>query len=121
MGEANQAKPHCREPRSACPVARSLDLIGDRWTLLVVRDMFFDKRRFNEFLDSPEGITTNILADRLKRLKTAGLVERKLYQEHPPRWEYRLTPKGAGLEAVMRTVADWAQTHLDEDLSLPHA
>ncbi len=110
-----------RRPRSSCPVGRALDLIGDRWTLLVVRDMCLGKRRFNEFLDAPEGITTNILADRLKRLEAAGLVERELYREHPPRWEYRLTPQGAGLESVMRSVTDWAQTHLDQTLSPPDA
>src|ERR1041384_2590702 len=81
--------------RSPCPIAGALDLIGDRWTLLVVRDLLlYDKRRFAEFLSSPEGIASNILADRLRRLERGGLVERRQYAARPPREEYHPTARG---------------------------
>ncbi len=97
--------------RSECPIACSLDLIGDRWTLLIVRDLFIGKHRFSEFLDSGEGIKTNILAERLKRLERAGLVERSLYQEHPPRYEYHLTEAGRELSPVVKAIYAWGRAN----------
>jgi DNA-binding HxlR family transcriptional regulator len=88
-------------------VACSLELIGDRWTLLVIRDLFAGKRRYGEFLSSPEGIPTNILAERLKRLESAGLVASALYSQHPPRYEYELTARGRALMPVLDAVAIW--------------
>ncbi len=93
--------------RSVCPVANSLDVIGDRWTLLVIRDLFAGKHRFGEFLSSPEHIPTNILAERLKRLEAAGLVAAKPYSERPPRFEYHLTDRGKALGPVVDAVATW--------------
>ena len=93
--------------RSFCPVACSLDLIGDRWTLLVIRDLFHGKTRFGDFLSSPEHIPTNILAERLKRLETAGLVEVVPYSKRPPRFEYHLTQRGGELEPVVDALATW--------------
>ena len=98
--------------RSDCPVACSLDLIGDRWTLLVVRDLFFGKRRFAEFMASREGIKTNILAERLKRLERGGLIERVPYQNRPPRFEYRLTKPGRDLAPVIEAMATWGAANL---------
>lgn len=99
--------------RSVCPVANTLDLIGDKWTLLVVRDLLFlGKRQFGEFIQSPERIPSNILADRLKRLEKAGLVTRKPYQNRPVRHEYRLTPKGADLLPVLKEMVRWASRHI---------
>src|SRR6266700_6877802 len=95
------------ERRSSCPVSCTLDLIGDRWTLLVIRDLVFGKSRYGEFLASPEGVPTNILADRLARLEEAGIVTRKPYQENPPRHTYALTSKGAALRPVLGAVAAW--------------
>src|SRR5262249_7902411 len=91
--------------RSDCPVACTLDLLGDRWTLLVVRDLLRGKSRYGDFLASREGIPTNILAERLKRLQEAGVVDAAPYSEHPPRFEYRLTPKGLELAPVVRAMA----------------
>ena len=93
--------------RSLCPVACSLDVIGDRWTLLIIRDLFAGKRRYGEFLASPERIPTNILAERLKRLEGAGLVASRAYSEHPPRYEYELTERGRELMPVLDAVARW--------------
>src|SRR5215212_6145891 len=83
--------------RSACPVAGALDIVGDRWTLLVVRDLLRGKRRYGDLAASSEHIPTNILADRLRRLEQAGLVERRQYSARPPRYEYRLTRMGKDL------------------------
>src|SRR3954453_21555909 len=93
--------------RSTCPVAGTLDLIGDKWTLLVVRDLLRGRRRYGDLAASAERIPTNILADRLRRLEQAGLVERRLYSERPPRYEYRLTATGKGMGAGGRMLAGW--------------
>jgi DNA-binding HxlR family transcriptional regulator len=97
--------------RSRCPVACTLDLIGDRWTLLVVRDIVRGKRRFADFLASSERIPTNILANRLKRLQEAGIVVARRYSERPPRMEYELTPKGEDLRPVVREMVAWGIRH----------
>ena len=97
--------------RSRCPVACTLDVLGDRWTLLVVRDLMRGKRRFAEFVESSEHIPTNILADRLKRLVALGVVRSQRYSEHPPRLEYQLTAKGEDLRPVMRAMVDWGIKH----------
>lgn len=81
----------------ACPVAKSLDLVGDRWTLLLVRDMLRGARRFQDFQRSLPGIPPNILSDRLKLMDEHGLVTRRFYSDHPPRAEYVLTDKGREL------------------------
>jgi len=99
--------------RSPCPIGGALDLIGDRWTLLVMRDLlFYEKRRFADMLASPEGIASNILADRLERLERCGLIERRRYQDHPPREEYHATARGQDLVPVLRELTRWGQRHL---------
>jgi DNA-binding HxlR family transcriptional regulator len=98
--------------RSGCPIASTLDVLGDRWSLVIVRDMLTGKSRFQQFLASPERITTNILADRLAVLEAAGLVEKAAYQERPPRHDYRLTEAGVGLLPVLQRVCRWANRHL---------
>lgn len=97
--------------RSRCPVACTLDVLGDKWTLLVVRDILFGKQRYAEFLESPEGIPTNILAERLKRLTATGIVKARRYSLHPPRVEYSLTAKGEDLRPVMRAMVEWGVRH----------
>lgn len=94
--------------RSGCAVACTLDLIGDKWTLLVIRDLFFGKTRYKEFQESAEKIPTNILADRLQHLVKAGLVSRVPYQEHPVRYEYQLTETGRSLGPVLKAIVNWA-------------
>ena len=100
------------ERRSDCPIACSLDVIGDRWTLLVIRDLLRGKARFGEFLTSSESIPTNILTDRLKRLEEAGLVTTVRYSERPPRVEYRLTEEGRELTPVEQAIARWGLAHV---------
>jgi DNA-binding HxlR family transcriptional regulator len=104
---------HSRKPaRSGCPIASTLDLVGDRWSLVVIRDMLTGKSRFQQFLASPERITSNILADRLAMLEASGLVEKSAYQAHPPRYDYRLTAAGTGLLPVLQQVCRWANRYL---------
>src|SRR5262245_23211378 len=99
--------------RSRCPIANVLDLLGDRWTLLVVRDLLlFERHRFSEFAAAGETIPTNVLADRLERLRGARLVTRRRYQKHPPRYEYHLTRRGRDLGPVLREMGRWANRHL---------
>ncbi len=93
--------------RSVCPVACALDVIGDKWTLLVIRDLACGKRYFKEFSQSPERIATNILADRLERLIEHGLAEKYFVDDQAAREAYRLTAKGKTLEPVLRSIAEW--------------
>ena len=98
--------------RSPCPVANTLDLVGDRWTLLIIRDMARGKRTYGELAGSPEGIPTNILAERLKRLEEAGVVERAAYQERPTRYAYTLSAKGRDLEELLAAFRRWGKKHI---------
>ena len=103
----------CTARRSDCPIANALDLIGDKWTLLVIRDLLFlGNRRFGELLSAPEKIPTNILSDRLRRLEECGLVVKTAYRARPPRYEYGLTAKGADLFPVLRALAQWANQYI---------
>jgi DNA-binding HxlR family transcriptional regulator len=98
--------------RSNCPVACALDLAGDKWTLLVVRDLLRGRKTYGELAASPEGIPTNILADRLRRMEAGGLIEATAYQKRPVRYAYALTEKGRGLEAVLSALARWGKRHI---------
>jgi DNA-binding HxlR family transcriptional regulator len=98
--------------RSGCPIASTLDLVGDRWSLVIVRDMLTGKAKFGDFLASPERVPTNILTARLKRMEHAGLVEKKAYQSNPARYEYRLTGKGTALLPVLQDMCRWANAYL---------
>lgn len=99
------------ERRSECPISCSLDILGDRWTLLVLRDLLDGKRRFSELERSPEGIPTNVLADRLRRLTTTGIVSRT---PNPAtgRHEYEPTEMGWALRPVLLELAAWGNGHL---------
>lgn len=97
--------------QQACPIARSLDLLGDRWALLVVRDINRGQRKFAELLISLRGISPAMLSDRLKGLEAVGIVERSFYSEHPPRAEYVLTEKGQALTPVLAALRDWGDQY----------
>jgi DNA-binding HxlR family transcriptional regulator len=98
--------------RSPCAVASTLDLIGDKWSLLVVRDLLHGKRTYGELADSPEGIPTNILAERLKRLESAGIISSAAYQERPVRYAYTLTEKGVALGDVLLSLVRWGKEYI---------
>jgi DNA-binding HxlR family transcriptional regulator len=93
--------------RSPCPVAFSLDIFGDRWTLLVIRDLFFGRTRFKDFVASPEGIPTNILTDRLERLLARGIIEQIPAEDGTKRMAYRLTKKGKALGPILKAMRHW--------------
>jgi DNA-binding HxlR family transcriptional regulator len=93
-------------PRDSCAVAAALDPLGDRWTLLVLREAFFGVRRFEQLVENT-GAARNILTNRLGRLVDAGILEKRLYSERPPRHEYRLTEKGLDLWPVIISLARW--------------
>ena len=107
-----KAKKPATPRRSPCPVAGTLDIVGDKWTLLIVRDMRHGKRTYGELAASPEGIPTNILADRLRRLEDAGIVARDAYQQRPPRYAYTLTDKGRDLGELMLALVRWGKKHI---------
>jgi len=111
-GEASPAREgrDRHDRRSNCPVACSLDVLGDRWTLLIIRDLLLGKSRYSEFLASAEGIPTNILADRLRRLEQAGLILGSQYSGHSRRRAYTLTESGRALGVTIRALRDWGLT-----------
>jgi DNA-binding HxlR family transcriptional regulator len=95
-----------------CPVARTLDLIGERWTILILRDLFLQgPRRFQDFQESLRGVAPNTLSARLKALERNRLIARRLYSDHPPRLEYRLTERGKSLGPVVKAMRDWGRRH----------
>lgn len=107
-------KLRCDHDRSECPITNTLDLIGDKWTLLVIRDMLYlNKKTFNEFLESREGIATNILTERLKRLEEFGIITKKPYSASPLRYQYTLTPRGRDLKGVLLELVRWGNRHIE--------
>jgi DNA-binding HxlR family transcriptional regulator len=111
----NTDKPFIRSP---CAIANSLDIVGDKWSLLVVRDLLHGKRTYGELADSPERIPTNLLADRLKRLESAGIIVSTPYQQRPVRYAYTLTPKGKDLGGVLLAFVRWGKQHIPGTLAL---
>ena len=107
--------------RSSCPVAGTLDLLGDKWTLLVVRDLLLGRHTYKVLQNSPERIPSNILADRLKRLEREGIVRKALYQERPPRYDYHLTEKGLDLGPVLHAMLSWGSTYVPGTMSKEEA
>jgi len=98
----------------SCPVARTLDLIGERWTILLLRDLLLHgPRRFQDFAASLPGVAPNTLSARLKAMEDSGLVSRLLYNERPPRLEYVLTAKGKSLGPIVKAMREWGRKHLD--------
>ncbi len=94
-----------------CAIAATLEVVGDPWTLLILRDAFGGVKRFEQWQERL-GVARNVLAARLKSLVANGVMETQLYSEHPPRKEYLLTEKGRALRAVLLTMADWGDVHV---------
>ncbi|TMK35899.1 MAG: helix-turn-helix transcriptional regulator [Alphaproteobacteria bacterium] len=107
------ARPETSAPYDMrCPIARTLDIIGERWTILILRDLLIEgPRKFQDFQQSLAGISPNTLSARLKRLEESGVVERRFYEQHPPRAEYLLTAKGRALGPVLKALLDWGRSH----------
>jgi DNA-binding HxlR family transcriptional regulator len=95
-----------------CPVAKTLDVIGDRWSILLLREFFLHgDRRFQDFQEAFAALTPSVLSQRLKDLEANGIVESRLYSAHPPRLEYFLTPKGRALGPVLKEMRRWGEAH----------
>ena len=95
-----------------CPVARALEILGEKWTMLIIRDLYLDgPKKYQELLLSLEGISPNILSDRLKKLSDFEVVSKEIYSDHPPRYEYALTKKGEELQTVLKGLRDWGSRH----------
>ncbi|NKB58052.1 MAG: transcriptional regulator [Alphaproteobacteria bacterium] len=95
-----------------CPVARTLDVIGEKWTILILRDLLIDgPRKFQDFEKSMPGIAPTTLSARLKTLQASDIIESRLYSNHPPRAEYSLTQKGKSLGKIVGAMRDWGVRH----------
>ncbi len=103
--------------RSECPISCTLDVVGDKWTLLVLRDLLDGKTRFSEFERSPEGIPTNILTERLRRLEAHGLVERR--KGSGRRHHYAVTDEGVAFRPTLLALADWGNRFVDDTWKPP--
>ena len=105
-----------RQRRSGCPISIALELLGDAWSLLIVRDLMFKERRtFNDFLTGGEGIASNILADRLRKLEDAGILDKHRDASDARRFVYRLSPKGIDLAPVLIELVIWSARHETTD------
>ena len=99
--------------RSSCPIARTLDLFGDKWTLVIMRDaLFFECRTYADFAKCSENIPTNLLAERLKRLVAIGMLEKIAYQTKPTRFDYVPTTLGQSLRPILQAILNFGQAHL---------
>jgi DNA-binding HxlR family transcriptional regulator len=95
-----------------CPVARALDVIGERWSLLILRDLFRKgPLRFQELEQGLPGVAPNTLSARLKALEAQGVIATRLYEQHPPRYQYLLTDKGKALGPVLKALRVWGETY----------
>ncbi len=103
--------PRTYDTQQACPIARTLDIVGDRWTLLLIRDLRRGHTKFADLLTSLRGISPTVLSERLQSLERDGMVERRLYSEHPPRAEYALTEKGNSFAPVLQAFYAWGTEH----------
>ncbi len=106
-----------KKMRSPCPITNTLDILGDKWTLLVIRDVFAGKGTYREFQNSPERIPTNILADRLKRLVGYGLLQKTPYQQRPVRYTYQLTAKGHLLKPLLKEMLLWGKNNIADTVA----
>jgi DNA-binding HxlR family transcriptional regulator len=97
-----------------CNIAETLNIIGDRWTMLVLHEILIGNTTFNEIKKALNGISSNLLSDRLKHLEQSGLIVTTLYSEHPPRYKYTLTDSGRALEGVFHSLILWGRDHLDK-------
>jgi DNA-binding HxlR family transcriptional regulator len=105
-----------------CPIARTLEVIGERWSILVIRDLLLEgPRRFQDLQESLTGVAPTVLSDRLKTLEEHGIIRREFYSDHPPRAQYVLTPQGRELAPVLRSMAVWGAKHIGGQVRVVHS
>ena len=109
---AGAVEPQRRGYNHACLIAQTLDILGDRWTLLILRDLMAGLHRYNDILENCAGMSPNVLSDRLKRLEADGLVIRNYYKELPPRVEYTLTDMGWSVRPILQSLLEWGRNHV---------
>lgn len=107
-----------RGSRGRCSIAGALQIVGDQWTLVIIRDLLRGHTKFADLVAAPEGIARSVLSERLKLLEAEGIVERRFYSEHPPRAEYRLTRKGLALGPALGALARWGTRYLEHDSAI---
>ena len=105
--------------RSGCPIASVLDILGDKWSLVIIRSMVMGASSYSDFLCAPERISTNILAERLRRMEAAGLIEQSSIRRGATKGAYRLTSKGAALLPALQAIARWGEQHLPDRWKAP--
>lgn len=105
--------------RSGCPIASALDIVGDKWSLVLLRSMVVGATSYSDFLAAPEGISTNILSERLRRLEEAGLIVQRHRRRGSQRGAYALTERGAGLLPTLQELARWGEAHLPDRWTSP--
>jgi DNA-binding HxlR family transcriptional regulator len=99
-------------PDRYCPLARTLDIVGDRWSILILRDLVLDgPRKFSDLQEALSGISPNTLSSRLKTLEENGIVERRFYDQHPPRAEYVITSRGRELRPMLKNLREWGERY----------
>ena len=103
-----------KEELPSCPVAKTVELIGNKWKLLILRELLKETKRFSELHKAVEGISQKVLTDNLKKMEADGIVERIVYPEVPPRVEYKLTTLGESLRMIIDEMNRWGETYLKE-------
>jgi len=113
MAQRTELDPAKKTYNMPCVIAQTLDVLGDRWTLLILRDLMAGLHRYNDILESCAGMSPNVLSDRLKRLEAEGLVLRNYFKELPPRVEYTLTEKGWAVRPVLLSLLEWGRAYAE--------
>lgn len=101
--------------RANCPVERTLDVIGGRWKVLILRELFSGVKRFNELQRAVNGITQKMLTQQLREMESDGIVHREIYLQVPPKVEYSLTPVGESLKPIINAMHEWGIQHITKD------
>ena len=111
--EAKEPKLKIRDNRSGCPISTCLEIIGDNWSLILIRDLFLERTTFTEFMNSPEKISSNILSDRINKLQKYNLIEYRLHPQNRKVKQYYLTKSGIELYPLIYDLLIWSKNHLD--------
>ena len=112
-----QSKTKVRDNRSSCPVSTCLEIIGDNWSLVLIRDLFLERTTFTEFMNSPERISSNILTDRINKLQKYNLIEYRLHPNNRKIKQYYLTDAGIDLYPIIYDLIVWSNDHIDMEFN----